>query len=738
MLEGEEEWIGQTATCPSCGKEFTIQAVPGESQPSAENSPALEESSIPEVSSAQEEPPQPKERKSRRGKFLALAAGFLVIVILGVCALLFFRHREDYKEEVHVGEVHVGEVHVGEVYEEEAFQPEEMPFGIDIDRMVSGLPQARKPSEPFQLDKNLSRVIPPQKTPYASSFHDGELENMLDGEMVYSVQAGDVWDVFCLLEHGFDINGLYQRDYGGGGSWKAEPRDTLLAYLFDGLSYSKYTRYNRLELDQFIRMFLFLAENGIDLEKPDSQGRTPMDRLLMVCAKDVDPDLWRLIPYLIAKGVSVEQFTLQRIKNPDLKDYLDRSLREKQTPPVPREDVRLNTFAQDAKNLKLSESPLENPIRLFNPGFKNDLFWCEHQRQWLKMDDFTAFFKKGFNPNAILICTWQGHGAGNPRRDGENLVSHHVEKGDVRTQCFLLSNGWRYGMERTFRNLHDPTLLRMYWEFGANVTVDMLNKAKGDEEYDLLRELWSKQQSHFGKKGIKPRGEDHWNRKKAHEAVFKGDIAALKELLDKGVDVNAPSEDFPPLLCVACDRRASDGGPRNRSAGEMVRFLLEQGADPNSYSMQSRRSAFEIAIRAPNPDGAKLLWATGKIARPEPDSRQCTPLCEIINTLTYVHMWKELEEAYIEMFDFLIDEVGLPIHEKCWQLREQSPFDKLVSEPYSESSFKEQRCFYEWLEGRGYKPSREVLEKTLQRLEKIQKKTPEIEEYREYLEKFRE
>ena len=135
MLEGEEEWIGQTATCPSCGKEFTIQAVPGESQPSAENSPALEESSIPEVSSAQEEPPQPKERKSRRGKFLALAAGFLVIVILGVCALLFFRHREDYKEEVHVGEV----------YEEEAFQPEEMPFGIDIDRMVSGLPQARKP-----------------------------------------------------------------------------------------------------------------------------------------------------------------------------------------------------------------------------------------------------------------------------------------------------------------------------------------------------------------------------------------------------------------------------------------------------------------------------------------------------------------------------------------------------------------------------------------------------------------
>ena len=55
-------------------------------------------------------------------------------------------------------------------------------------------------------------------------------------------------------------------------------------------------------------------------------------------------------------------------------------------------------------------------------------------------------------------------------------------------------------------------------------------------------------------------------------ASRKGDVAALKALLDKGVDVNAKTRYGATALSYACDK----------GHVEVVRLLIERGADVNS------------------------------------------------------------------------------------------------------------------------------------------------------------
>ena len=56
------------------------------------------------------------------------------------------------------------------------------------------------------------------------------------------------------------------------------------------------------------------------------------------------------------------------------------------------------------------------------------------------------------------------------------------------------------------------------------------------------------------------------------QAVAKGNIVALKDFLSRGVDINIRSsgEDITPLTCAVDNYQTA-----------VVRFLLEQGADPN-------------------------------------------------------------------------------------------------------------------------------------------------------------
>ena len=55
-------------------------------------------------------------------------------------------------------------------------------------------------------------------------------------------------------------------------------------------------------------------------------------------------------------------------------------------------------------------------------------------------------------------------------------------------------------------------------------------------------------------------------------AARRGDVAAVKALLDKGVDVNAKTHYGATALSYACDKGHT----------EVVRLLLDRGADPNS------------------------------------------------------------------------------------------------------------------------------------------------------------
>src|ERR1044071_7845592 len=54
-------------------------------------------------------------------------------------------------------------------------------------------------------------------------------------------------------------------------------------------------------------------------------------------------------------------------------------------------------------------------------------------------------------------------------------------------------------------------------------------------------------------------------------AARKGDVAAVKAFLDKGVDVNTKTRYGATALSYACDKGHT----------EVVRLLLERGADPN-------------------------------------------------------------------------------------------------------------------------------------------------------------
>jgi ankyrin repeat protein len=73
-----------------------------------------------------------------------------------------------------------------------------------------------------------------------------------------------------------------------------------------------------------------------------------------------------------------------------------------------------------------------------------------------------------------------------------------------------------------------------------------------------------------------------------HDAALLGDLATVKEFLDKGTDVNARTggEKTPLLLAV------------QRRHGELVKLLLAKGADPNAKDNDQRTSLHFAAMDA--------------------------------------------------------------------------------------------------------------------------------------------
>lgn len=84
-------------------------------------------------------------------------------------------------------------------------------------------------------------------------------------------------------------------------------------------------------------------------------------------------------------------------------------------------------------------------------------------------------------------------------------------------------------------------------------------------------------------------------------AARKGDAAAVKAFLDKGVDVNAKSNYGATALSFACDKGHT----------EVVRLLLERGADPNVKDTFYGEMPIGWALDKGHTEVVKLMLAHG-------------------------------------------------------------------------------------------------------------------------------
>lgn len=86
------------------------------------------------------------------------------------------------------------------------------------------------------------------------------------------------------------------------------------------------------------------------------------------------------------------------------------------------------------------------------------------------------------------------------------------------------------------------------------------------------------------------------------EAASAGDVAKVKELLDRGVDVDAANSYGGTALAFAS----------RRGHVEVVRLLLERGADPHRQNPFNGSTPILAALRQGHPETARLLLAKAR------------------------------------------------------------------------------------------------------------------------------
>ncbi|MDB6031153.1 MAG: Pfs, and Ankyrin domain protein [Verrucomicrobiales bacterium] len=107
------------------------------------------------------------------------------------------------------------------------------------------------------------------------------------------------------------------------------------------------------------------------------------------------------------------------------------------------------------------------------------------------------------------------------------------------------------------------------------------------------------------------------NSKEIIESVYRKDYTTLREAIDYGVNLNVPDEDGrTPLMHAVL---ASDADAK------MVRFLVDNGANPNSLDRAQKWTALHLAARDQKVPIVKALLDLGSVVDAE-DSFGNTPL----------------------------------------------------------------------------------------------------------------
>src|SRR4051812_46498520 len=94
-------------------------------------------------------------------------------------------------------------------------------------------------------------------------------------------------------------------------------------------------------------------------------------------------------------------------------------------------------------------------------------------------------------------------------------------------------------------------------------------------------------------------------------AIYHSPLAFIRTLLDLGADVNAPVDDgFPPLIAALSCTRDVPGAIRRTDVDEIVRLLLQSGADPNQRGINDY-TPLHMAVAERNLAAIQILLDAG-------------------------------------------------------------------------------------------------------------------------------
>lgn len=572
-LQIQDEWLGYETDCPVCSKRTRLEL------------PTVQVTAITGASPA-----------GKLKKIIFTAAMFAVVIIITIVCTLAFAGKENSgkspaAEEAAPETVAAVEKTVPRLVPAVPAAKKNDPF--DLKDFVSGIPQVTKPAKTFDIAEYIPHLNNDnneqmQRRWYSlfSKFSTPVWKLAAEREMSIAVANGNCLDIAVLLQKGYDINGLYA-DTNGSEDYKSPVLGTLFR--------------SNLELHKFIKTYIFLCENGVDLNVPVDRDRYPKDLLLYKCQHSNDPTLWKLIPYSLAYGMKIKKTRLPVIQNTKLKEYVIEAINTQHTKPALTVENRLNHCKKEFSEAKITLPPDIKLSGVLNPVLPGHLLVCNYEthNNRLYRRDLQELMKKGLDLNALLLCSSHMHGGGSNKRYHESIINFVSDKPD--TLLFMLANNWRYGAEEYLKRIsrhHDPEIILMFWECGMDITPQMLNEITDRQQWENLKKLYDHQQSKFGHSELNNRDENEWIKIDAANAVRKNNFEKLQQIAGSHHDLLNYSE----LFFLASKIRNSE---------KIMQFCLDKGADA-VWKDRYNQSAIDNALKYRLFNNLVFLYKLGK------------------------------------------------------------------------------------------------------------------------------